>query len=176
MTCSELLWANWSAYNPLPSACVANFRTLFLVPCVAHRERRESQRSRCTQVYTSSSSSRRAPGQFPAPGSAFPDPAVPGASVTNFAVPDLIVSRTVQEFCHFNSKRRNSLASPSSSLVSPHVASCKILSVYSKGSNSVSLATLIQDGSKCPLVNTGDISVKTKRAYPPNTALAFIIV
>ena len=72
--CLELLWANWSAYSPLS--------TLILVPCAAHRERRESQRSRCTRVYTLSSSSRRAPGQFPAPGSAFPDPAVPGASVT----------------------------------------------------------------------------------------------
>ena len=68
-------------------------------------------------------------------------------------------------------KRRNS-----SSLVSPHVASRKIPSVYSKGSNSVPLATLIQHGSKCTPVNTGDISAKTKRAYPPNTALAFIIV
>ena len=70
-------------------------------------------------------------------------------------------------------KRRNSL---STSLVSPHVASRKIPSVYSKSSNFVPLATLIQDGSKCIPVNTGDISVKTKRAYPPNTALAFIIV
>ena len=158
--CLELLWANWSAYNPLS--------TLTLVPCAAHRERREFQRSRCTRVYTLSSSSRRAPGQFPAPGSAFPDPAVPGASVSNPAVPDLIVSdRTVQGFCHFNSKRRNSLPSPSSSLVSPHVTSRKIPSVYSKGSNSVPLATLIQDGSKCAPVNTGDISVKTKRTYPP---------
>ena len=121
----ELLWANWSAYNPLSSACVANSRILSLVPCITHRE---SQLSRCTRAHTSSSSSRRAPGQFPAPGSASPDPAVPGASVTNLAVPDLIVSRTVQEFCHFNSKRRNSL---STSLVSPHVASCKIPSVYS---------------------------------------------
>ena len=75
----ELLWADWSAYNPLSSACVANSRILSLVPCIAHRE---SQRSRCTQVYTSSSSSRQAPGQLPAPGSAFPDPAILGASVT----------------------------------------------------------------------------------------------
>ena len=95
-------WANWSAYNPLSSACVANSRTLSLVPCIAHRE---SQLSRCTRVHTSSSSSHRAPGQFPALGSDFPDPTVPGASVTNLEVPDLIVSdRTVRKFCHFNSK------------------------------------------------------------------------
>ena len=164
--CLELLWANWSAYNPLS--------TLTLEPCAAHRECRESQRSRCTQVYTSSSSSRQAPGQLPAPGSAFPDPAILGASVTNLAVPDLIVSdRTVHKLFHSIQKRRNSL---STSLVSPHVASRKIPSVYSKGSNSVPLATLIQDGSKCTPVNIDDISVKTKRAYPPNTALVFIIV
>ena len=139
--CLELLWANWSAYSPLS--------TLILVPCAAHRERRESQRSRCTRVYTLSSSSRRAPGQFPAPGSAFPDPAVPGASVT-ISQSQISLSRIALfvSFAISIQKRRNSLCT---SLVSPHVASRKIPSVYSKGSNSVPLATLIQHGSKCTL-------------------------
>ena len=109
-------------------------------------------------------------------------PQVPLSLIPPFQVQALQISQfqislsTIALFKSFAisiQKRRNSLYT---FLVSPHVASCKILSVYSKGSNSVSLATLIQDGSKCPLVNTGDISVKTKRAYPPNTALAFIIV
>ena len=37
--------------------------------------------------------------------------------------------------------------------------------VYSKGQNAIPLATLIQEGSKCPTVTTGDISIEVMHDF-----------
>ena len=37
--------------------------------------------------------------------------------------------------------------------------------VYSKGLNAVPLATLIQEGSKCPTVTAGDISIEVMHDF-----------
>ena len=61
-------------------------------------------------------------------------------------------------------KNRCLSSSSSSSAASPPV-SHKTPPVYSKGLNAIPLTTLIQEGSKCPTVTAGDISIEVMHDF-----------